>query len=306
MSRAVIHESFGGPEVLEVRDVPEPHAGPGELRVRVVVAGINPHDLRLASSAELGELFGYRVPSGFGTDFAGVVDEVGEGVDGFEIGDRVMGGARGRSVADYVVVSPERDLLGKIPEGVSDDAASTIPVAGRAATAVISAINVGYGDSFLVGGGAGGVGTFLVQLANIAGARVIATASAGTFGYLRELGVEPVAYGPGLVERVREIAPHGITAAADLFGREVVDAALELGVAVDRVCSVAPGSTIPPGVRAVGPWDTPPDAYEQITGAILAGKLHVRVAAVFPMEKIREAATMLAGRHVHGKIVVRL
>ncbi|WP_158103771.1 alcohol dehydrogenase catalytic domain-containing protein, partial [Crossiella equi] len=136
MSRAVVYEEFGGPEVLEVRDVPEPHAGPGEIRVRVTAAGLNPMDWGIAARPEAAARFGITVPSGFGYDFAGVVDEVGSGVTGFGVGDRVFGGALGRAVADFVVVkvpSVATEPVWRTPEGISDEVAATLPVAGLTA-----------------------------------------------------------------------------------------------------------------------------------------------------------------------------
>ncbi|MGP2441978.1 NADP-dependent oxidoreductase [Streptomyces sp. JW3] len=306
MSRAVIHETFGGPEVLEVREVPEPHAGPGEVRVRVTAAGLNPMDWGIASAPEAAARFGITVPSGFGSDFAGVVDEVGAGVTGFAVGDRVHGGALGRAVADFVVARPPADALWHTPEGIGDAVASTLPVAGLTAVAALAAIGPGPGDTVLIGGAAGGVGVFAVQLAGLAGAAVIGTAAPGTFGFLRELGAEPVSYGAGLADRVQALAPGGVSAAADLFGTETAEAALALGVAPERIATVAAGPRPPGGVRATGAFEAAPDALRQITDAILAGRLTVPVAAVFPVEEIRAAVTLQAGRHVHGKIVVTL
>ncbi len=306
MSRAVIHESFGGPEVLELREVPEPHAGPGEVRVRVAAAGLNPMDWLLASVPEVAHAFGYTVPSGFGHDLAGVVDEVGEGVEGFVVGDRVYGGALGAAVADYAVLKPEAGPLLHTPEGVSDEVASTLLVAGRTADAALHAIGLRAGDTVLIGGAAGGVGVFAVQLARLAGATVIGTGSEGTFAFLRELGAEPVAYGEGLADRVRALAPDGVTAATDLVGTETVDAALALGVAPGRISTIAAGPTPPGGVRATGGRDAPPDALDRITDAITAGTLFVPIAATFPIEQIRDAVRLQRGGHVHGKVVVTL
>ena len=210
MSRAVVYETFGGPEVLELRDVPEPHAGPGEVRVRVTAAGLNPMDWGLASRPEAAAQFGITVPSGFGYDFAGVVDEAGGGAAGFAVGDRVYGGALGRAAADFVVVktpATAAEALFHTPDGISDEVASTLPVAGHTAAAALAAIGLRSGDTVLIGGAAGGVGVFAVQLAKLAGATVIGTAAPGTFEFLRQLGAEPVAYGPGLADRVRELAP---------------------------------------------------------------------------------------------------
>jgi NADPH:quinone reductase-like Zn-dependent oxidoreductase len=306
MSRAVIYDSFGGPEVLEVREVPEPHAGPGEVRVRVAAAGLNPMDWILASVPEVAGQFGISVPSGFGYDLAGVVDEVGDAVTGFAVGDRVYGGSLGGAVADFAVVKPSPGTLFHTPEGIGDEVASTLPVAGLTAAAALAAIDLGSGDTVLIGGAAGGVGVFAVQLAKLAGARVLGTGSAGTFEFLRQLGAEPVTYGAGLSDRVRALAPEGVTAAADLFGTETAETALALGVAPERIATIAAGPNPPGGVRATGGTDAGPQALERITDAILAGQIVVPIAATFPIEQIREAVTLQAGRHVHGKIVIVL
>jgi len=306
MSRAVIYETFGGPEVLELREVPEPHAGPGEVRVRVTAAGLNPMDWGISSRPEAAARFGITVPSGFGSDLAGVVDEVGDGATGFSVGDRVYGAALGRAAADFVVVRPPADWLRHTPDGISDEVASTLGVAGATAAAALAAIGLRSGDTVLIGGAAGGVGVFATQLAVLAGANVIGTASPGTFEFLRQLGAEPVAYGPGLADRVRALAPGGVTAATDLFGTETAEAALALGVPPERISTIAAGPNPPGGVRATGGFDAAPDALQQVTDAILAGQLTVPVAAAFPVEKIRDAVTMQAGRHVHGKVVVTL
>jgi NADPH:quinone reductase-like Zn-dependent oxidoreductase len=309
MSRAVIYETFGGPEVLELREVAEPHAGPGEVRVRVAAAGLNPMDWILASLPEAAEQFGITVPSGFGYDFAGVVDEVGAGATGFAAGDRVYGGALGRAAADFVVVKASTEAseaLFHTPEGISDEVASTLPVAGLTAAAALAAIDLRSGDTILIGGAAGGVGVFAVQLAKLAGARVIGTASQGTFEFLRQLGAEPVAYGAGLADRVRTLAPDGVTAATDLFGTDTAETALALGVPPERISTIAAGPHPPGGVRATSGIDAGPDALERITDAIIAGKITVPIAATFPIEQTRDAVTLQAGRHVHGKIVITL
>jgi NADPH:quinone reductase-like Zn-dependent oxidoreductase len=309
MSRAVIYQAFGGPEVLELKDVPEPHAGPGEVRVRVTVAGLNPMDWGISSTPEVAAMFGVTVPSGFGYDFAGVVDEVGAGADGFAVGDRVHGGALAKAAADFLVTKtpvPAPDALFHIPDGISDEVAATLPVAGLTAAAALAVIGLRPGDTVLVGGAAGGVGVFAVQLAKLAGARVIGTASEGTFEFVRQLGAEPVTYGPGLADRVRTLAPDGVTAATDLFGTETAETALALGVPPERISTIAAGPNPPGGVRATGGVDADAGALGRITDAILAGKITVPIAATFPVEQIRDAVTLQAGRHVHGKIVLTL
>jgi NADPH:quinone reductase-like Zn-dependent oxidoreductase len=304
MSRAVVYEKFGGPGALELRDVPEPHAGRGQVRVRVGAAGLNPMDWGISSRPEAAARFGITVPSGFGSDFAGVVDEVGDGVTGFAVGDRVYGGAMARAVAEFVVLNPPSDPVWHTPEGISDEVASTLPVAGLTAAAAVAAIDPRAGDTVLIGGAAGGVGAFAVPLAKLAGARVIGTASESTFEFLRQRGAEPVAYGPGLADRVRALAPDGVTAATDLFGTETAETALALGVPPQRISTIAAIPNPPGGVRATGAIDATPDAMKRITDAILAGGIAVPIAARFPMEQIRDAVTLQAGRHVHGKIVI--
>lgn len=310
MSRAVIYESFGGPEVLELREIPDPHPGPGEVRVRVTAAGLNPMDGGIVFfGGDLAAQFGIRLPSGFGFDFAGVIDEVGPGAEGFAVGDRVFGGAMGKAVADFLVTRtvPEApDALFRTPAGISDEVAATLPVAGSTAVAALEAIDLRSGDVLLVGGAAGGVGVFVVQLAKLAGARVIGTAAETTFGFLQQLGVEPVAYGAGLADRVRALAPQGVSAATDLFGTETVEAALALGVPPERISTIAAGPNSPGGVRATGGSDAGPDALDRITEGILQGQITVPMAASFPIEEIRAAVTLQGGRHVHGKVVVTL
>ncbi len=306
MSRAVIYDKFGGPEVLELREVPEPHPGQREVRVHVSAFGLNPMDWGIAGSPEAAARFGIILPSGFGYDFAGVIDEVGDGAEGYAIGDRVYGGALARAAADFVVVATTDNGLFHTPEGITDEVAATLPVAGHTAAAALAAVGLQSGDTILIGGAAGGVGVFAVQLARLAGATVIGTASPSTFEFVRELGAVPVAYGAGLADRVRALAPNGVTAATDLFGTETVETALALGVPAARISTIAAGPNPPGGVRATGGIEGGPDSMKRITDAILAGTLTVPIAATFPIEQIRDAVTLQAGRHVHGKIVITL
>jgi NADPH:quinone reductase-like Zn-dependent oxidoreductase len=307
MSRAVIYEKFGGPEVLELREVPEPHAGPGQIRIRVAAVGLNPMDPAIAATPDLAARFGITLPSGFGYDFAGRVDEVGEGVAGFTVGERVYGGAMGRAAADFVVMEIDASTaMFHTPEGLSEEIASTLPVAAATASAALAALNLSGTDTVLVGGAAGGVGVFVVQLARLAGARVIGTASESSSPFLSDLGIEPVAYGPGLEDRVRALAPDGITAAIDLFGTETVDTALRLGVTPSRIVTIAAGPNPPGGARAVFGGQAQPDAIPRVAAAIVAKDVVVPIAARFPIEEIAEAAAVQADRHVHGKIVVTL
>jgi len=306
-SRAIRLDSFGGPEVLDILEVPVPQAGPGQVRVRVTAAGLNPMDWFMTADADTAGRFGLSLPAGFGTDYAGVVDLLGEGVSGFAPGDRVFGGALSRAVADFVVVDATGDIAANevhhTPGGVDDRTAATLTIAGRTASAALAVVELGPDDTVLIGGAAGGVGVFAVQLARIAGARVIGTGSAASADFLRDLGAEPVAYGDGLTDRVRALAPHGITAAIDLYGTETALAARELGVPDTRITTIAAqvdGITPTNGANAI------PGALEKLAGLIAAGRLRAPIAASFPIEQIRAAVELQASRHVKGKIVIDL
>ncbi|GAB3160135.1 NADP-dependent oxidoreductase [Amycolatopsis stemonae] len=261
-------------------------------------------DWIMTADADTAARFGLSLPAGFGTDYAGVVDQVGDGVTGFAPGDRVFGSALSRAVADFVVI----DAAGAVaaneahptPGGVDDRTAATLAIAGRTASAALAVVAPGPDDTVLIGGAAGGVGVFAVQLARIAGARVLGTGSASSAGFLRDLGAEPVPYGDGLAGRVRAL---GVTAAIDLHGTETVHAARELGVPDDRICTIA---TKVDGVPAANGANAPSGALEELAGLVAAGRLRVPIAASFPIERIRRAVELQAGRHVHGKVVIDL
>jgi NADPH:quinone reductase-like Zn-dependent oxidoreductase len=306
-SRAVRLDSFGGPEVLDVIDVPAPQAGPGQIRVRVAAAGLNPMDWFMTADAGTAARFGLSLPAGFGTDYAGVVDQVGDGVAGFAPGERVFGGALSRAVADFVVVDATGGIAANeahhTPDGVDDRTAATLTIAGRTASAALAVVELGPDDTVLIGGAAGGVGVFAVQLARIAGARVIGTGSATSTDFLRDLGIQPVAYGDGLADRVRALAPRGITAAIDLHATETAHAARALGVPDGRITTIAAqvdGITPSNGANAT------PGALEKLARLIATGQLRVPIAASFPIEQIRTAVELQASRHVKGKVVVDL
>ncbi|MBB6729496.1 NADP-dependent oxidoreductase [Cohnella zeiphila] len=307
-SRAVRLESFGGPEVLNVREVPVPQAGSGQIRVRVTAAGLNPMDWFMTSDADTAARFGLSLPSGFGTDYAGIVDQAGEGVTEFAAGDRVFGGALSRAVATYVIV----DVAGTIaaggdvhrtPDGVDDRTAAALTIAGCTASAALAVVNPGPDDTVLIGGAGGGVGVFAVQLARLAGARVIGTGSATSAAALRALGAEPVTYGDGMVDRIRALAPAGVTAAIDLYGTDTVQAARDLGVPDKRITTIA---ALVEGITPANGANAAPCAIEEIARLVATGQLQVPIAATFPMEQIRAAVELQAGRHVHGKVVITI
>jgi NADPH:quinone reductase-like Zn-dependent oxidoreductase len=306
-SRAVRLESFDGPEALKLREVPAPQAGSGQIRVRVTAAGLNPMDWFMTSDAETASRFGLSLPAGFGTDYAGVVDQVGDGVSEFAVGDRVFGGALSRAVADHVVVEPAGTIAAggdvhHTPDGVDDRTAATLAIAGCTAAAALAVVNLRQGDTVLIGGAAGGVGVFTIQLARLAGARVIGTGSPTSSDYLRDLGADPVTYGDGLLDRVRALAPDGVTATIDLHGTDTAHIARELGVPDERITTIAgqvDGITPANGADAT-------HAIDGVAALVAAGQVRVPIAASFPVEQIRAAVELQAGRHVHGKVVIEL
>jgi NADPH:quinone reductase-like Zn-dependent oxidoreductase len=265
-------------------------------------------DWFMTSDVETATRFGLSLPSGFGTDYAGVVDQVGDGVTEFAAGDRVFGGALSRAVADYVVI----DVAGTIaaggdahhtPDGVDDRTAATLAIGGCTAAAALAVVKPGPGDTLLIGGAGGGVGVFAVQLARLAGARVIGTGSATSADALRVLGAEPVAYGDGLASRLRALAPADVTAAIDLYGTETAQAARELGVPDERITTIAAQVD---GITPANGANAAPGAIEEIARLVAAGQLRVPIAACFPVGQIRAAVELQAGRHVHGKVVIDL
>jgi NADPH:quinone reductase-like Zn-dependent oxidoreductase len=308
VSRAVRLEAFGGPEALTLKDVAAPQAGVGQLRVRVAAAGLNPMDWFMTSDSETAARFGLSLPCGFGTDYAGVVDQVGPGVTDFAVGDRVFGGAMSRAVADYILGEQEGSIavggdVHHTPDGLDDRTAAVLTIAGCTASAALAIIDPGPDDTLLIGGAGGGVGVFAVQLARLAGARVIGTGSASSADALRALCAEPVTYGDGLVDRVRALAPDGITAAIDLFGTDTVRAARALNVPDARITTIAAQIE---GITPANGANAAPGAIEQIAALVASGQLHVPIAKIFPVEQIRDAVELQAARHVHGKVVIDL
>lgn len=301
MSLFVHQTAFADPIVLDVVEREAPRPGPGEVRVRVRAAGLNPVDWKIAANPRAAAMFGVTAPAGFGNDFAGVVDEVGADVDAFAVGDRVYGGARGRAVAEHVVIAATE--LRRTPDGLDDETAGALLIAGRTADAALATAGVAAGDTVLVGGAAGGVGVLVVQLAVRAGATVIATASPENHDFLRGLGAIPTTYGEGLADRVRALAPV-VTAAIDLHGTETAEAALALGVAPDRIATIAAGPNPPGGAVPTGGGSARPGALEAIAQLLADGELTLPIAETFPITRVAEAVAAQRTGHVRGKIVV--
>ncbi len=306
--RAVALNEYGGPEVLDVVDLPEPRLGPDVVMVRTRAAGVNPVDYKVRRGGLDGR-FPCHFPLVPGWDVAGTVEDVGPDVTEFRPGDDVMGYVRRDHIqwGTYaeLVPAPLRTVAPK-PASVGWAEAAAIPLAGLTAwQALTRGLEVKQGDVVLVHAAAGGVGSFAVQLARIMGAdRVIGTASEGTHDFLRGLGVEPVSYGDGLVERVRDVVPEGVTAVLDLVGDDALDASPALMAPGARIASVLKAKK----VRELGGryLFVRPDAEQltELSRLVDAGRLEVRLHETFPMEKAADAHRLIEGGHVHGKLAL--
>lgn len=305
MPRAVRFDRYGDVDVLGVVDVPRPVPGPGELLVRVKAAGINPGEASIRKGL-LHDRFPATFPSGEGSDLAGVIEELGPGVDGFEVDEPVLGWTDQRASHAELVVVPADQLTHK-PAGVSWEAAGALFVAGTTAYAAVRAVGASSGDTVVVSGAAGGVGSLAVQLAVIAGAAVIGLAGESNQQWLLEHGVVPVSYGEGVADRIREVSDGHVDAFIDTFGSGYVALAVdELGVAPDRVDTIIDWEAGPKyGVKMEGTAAAAnAGVVAELAQLIDEGRLEVPIARVYSLEAVRDAFRELEQRHTRGKIVL--
>lgn len=305
MSRAVRFDEYGGTDVLYVTEVEDPAPGPGQLLVRVKAAGINPGEAKIRQGL-LHERWPATFPSGQGSDLAGVVEAVGEGVTEFAPGDEVIGFTDERASHAELVVIDAANATPK-PAGVSWEVAGALFVVGATASAAVHAIGAGSGDTVVIAGAAGGVGSIAVQLARRAGATVIGLASQANHEWLRSHGVTPVTYGDGVADGLREAAPGGVDAFIDTVGPPYVELALELGVAPDRIDTIADFEAVDKhGVKAEGnAAGASAQTLAQLAALVEEGALEVPIAATYPLDQVREAYTELERNHTRGKIVLK-
>jgi NADPH:quinone reductase-like Zn-dependent oxidoreductase len=301
--KAVRFDEYGGVDVLKVVDVPRPEPGPGQVLVQVKAAGINPGEAKVRDG-----LYHSRwpatFPSGEGSDLAGIVAETGPGVTGFSAGDEVIGWTDNRaSQAEYVVVE-EQHLTAK-PAGVPWEVAGALYVAGATAWAAVRAVDLAEGDTVVVSGAAGGVGSIAVQLARRAGATVIGLASEPHHSWLAGHGVIPVTYGAGVADRIRQAAGK-VDAFIDTVGGDYVQLALELGVEPSRIDTIANFEAVQRyGVKAEGSAaGSSASVLAELAGLIADGQLEVPIEATFPLDRVQDAYRRLAQGHVLGKIVL--
>jgi len=313
MTRAVVATAFGGPEVLSLIQTPVSPPGPGEVLISVRAAGTNPIDYKRYSGAMGRDLA--QLPMRLGSEAAGVVTEVADGALGpggvIRAGDEVVAYRIAGAYADDVT-APAASVIAK-PSTLSFEAASGMMLTGVTAAHALAATRVGAGETVLVHGASGGVGLMASQLAAVAGARVIGTASEGGQALLREFGAEPVMYGAGLEARVRALAPGVLDAAIDCFGGdEALDVSLALVADRGRIVTmVASRRAFGSGIKVIGgaPGADPGTEIRAAARLELArlasdGKLRVVVAATYPLADAAAAHRALATGHAHGKIIL--
>jgi NADPH:quinone reductase-like Zn-dependent oxidoreductase len=296
--QAVTYAEFGGPEVLRVSEVEDPRPGPGQVRIAVRAAGVNPWDWKLRG----GMMPGAELPRIDGLEAAGVVDAVGPGVEGTAVGDEVLGFAVGGAAAELALLD---DWTAK-PAGAAWEAAAGVPVAAETSVRVFTVLGgLHEGGTLVVNGAAGGVGSIGVQLARARGQRVIGTASERNHEFLRSLGAEPTTYGPGLVERVRALAPDGVDLAFDTAGRGSVPDLIELTGDPARVATIADFGAGSLGVKVTGGSDFRAlEALGEAAALAEAGRLQVPIESTFPFSRAAEAHRASEAGHVRGKLVL--
>lgn len=303
--RAAAFSSIGGPEVMRVMEFPDPEAGPGQVRVRVKAAGVQHYDCAVRSGWTPTNGVAVKLPQIPGNEFAGIVDQVGDGVTGFSVGSHVLGFALLNCYAEYVVV--RADQIVHKPETMSWEEAGGLTGNGQGAYIALQAIGVAPGDTVLINGAAGSLGAFAVQLAKEWGAKtVIGTASESNHDFLRSLGAVPVTYEKGLAERVRVLAPDGVDAAFDTAGGEGIRAAVELVKDKNRICTFFAYDLIEElGLRAVR-GERSAARLAELVNLHSNGRLQIPIRQIFPLEQADDAHRAIETRHGRGKIVLRV
>jgi NADPH:quinone reductase-like Zn-dependent oxidoreductase len=304
MPKAVRYDDYGGIDVLRIEDVPRPVPAEGQVLVQVKAAGINPGEAKIREGM-LAERWPATFPSGQGSDLAGVVAGTGPGVTGFSAGDEVIGWTDNRaSQAEYVLV--EAGHLTAKPAAVPWEVAGALFVAGGTAYAAVRAVGLTAGDTVVVAGASGGVGSIAVQLARRAGATVIGVASEPHHAWLAAHGVIPVSYGEGVADRIRDAAST-VNAFVDTAGGDYVRMAVEdLGVQPSRVDTIANFEAVAKyGIKAEGSAAGSSAAIlAELAGLVAAGELDVPITATFPLAEVQDAYRRLEQGHVLGKIVL--
>ncbi|SKC62641.1 NADP-dependent oxidoreductase [Krasilnikoviella flava] len=297
--RAIVFETHGDPEVLHLADVPDPQAGPAQVRVRVEAAAVNGWDLTVRSAPVPG-MRPPRFPVVPGLEVAGVVDQVGDAVTGVAPGDRVVGFAVGGGYAELARTS----VFARVPDGLAATDAVTLPVAAEAATRVLRRLGVRAGETLLVHGASGSVGELATQLAVRRGARVIGTASPRNQDRVAALGATPTPYGAGLVERVRALAPDGVDAVLDTTGAGVLPDSIALRGGTDRIVTIADDAAADLRVEFSSRSERDAGDLAEAVAALARGDLVTTVGAVLPLADAARAHALVETGHPGGKVVL--
>ncbi|MER7930621.1 NADP-dependent oxidoreductase [Streptomyces sp. NPDC096057] len=301
--KAISYQEHGGPEVLRLTEVEEPHAGPGQVRLKIMAAAVNPVDSKIRSGWM--QRMGFAGPATFpivpGTEAAGFVDEVGDGVTGFAVGDEVLGWTVTGAYAQYALATE----IARKPAGLDWETAAALPVAAETSDRVLDILKVGDGETLLIHGAASVVGSVGVQLAVSRGAAVIGTASAANRDYLRSLGATPVTYGDGVADRVRAVAPQGIDAVFDATGYDALEASIELRGGTERIVTIADMRAAELGITFTS--DDRPFGPQLAEYARLAadGRLRVRIDQSFPLADAAKAQELSEMGHARGRLILR-
>jgi NADPH:quinone reductase-like Zn-dependent oxidoreductase len=304
---AVKFTRYGGPDVLDVVEVPRPQAGPGQVVVAVVTAATNPGEIGIREG-HFATMWPATFPEGQGNDFAGHIVEIGSGVGDFTVGDDVLGFAPRAAQAEYVALNVDR--VAAKPADLSWEAAATIAGSGATAWASVAAVNPQPGETIVVSGAAGGVGIYAAQLARLRGAAVIGTAGEANADRLESLSIRAAQYGPGLSAQLRKLAPDGIDGYIDTFGSGNVSLAVSLGVEPHRINTLIDQDAVQRfGVhsQAQEEADTPA-IWAELADLVASKAITVPIASVygFTTEQVRSAYRDVATRHVSGKRVLRI
>lgn len=302
--KAIVFNRYGGPEVLQVTEFPTPEAGPGQVRVHIKTAGVQPVDCAVRSGwfAGKGGSFEETFPQILGNEFAGVIDKTGEGVDQFDEGDEVLGWQTLACYAEYVVV-PADQIVHK-PDNMPWEVAGGLSGAGQTAHTALEELDVGNGDTVLIHAAAGAVGTVTVQLAQIRGARVIGTACEANHEYLRSLGAVPVIYGVGLADRVKALAPSGVDAALDAAGRGALEASVLLIENRNRIGTLVDFELAPKlGVKSIRSQRSV-NRLKELAELYAADGLNIHIRNSYPLEKAADAHREVETGHGRGKVVL--